>query len=89
MYQLGPHYVKYNRGQACELLAPGRYLDWPSWPAVARDGQAMVLSIAKDVRGKSWRSLSGGYVFRQAAEELAEWGEITGRMPFRRLDTFG
>lgn len=89
MYQLGTYYVKYNRGAACEFLAPVRYPDWPSWPGLAMDSQVIFLNIAKDVRGKFCCSASGQSIFRQAARESAEWGEITRRKPLRRLDTFG
>ena len=60
-----------------------------SWPGVELDSRAMALSIARDVRRLFQLSSSGDSAFRQDAKEPALRDEITGRLPFRRLDTFG
>ena len=60
-----------------------------SWLGVEMDSQAMALSIAKDVRELFRLLSSGDSDYRQDAREPALRGEIKGRLPFRRLDTFG
>ena len=60
-----------------------------SWLGVEMDSRAMALSIAKDVRELFRLFSSGDSDYRQDAREPAVRGEIRGRLPFRRLDTFG
>lgn len=60
-----------------------------SWLGVEMDSRATALSIAKDVRGLFQLLSSGDSDYHQDAKEPALRGEITRRLPFRRLDTFG